>query len=151
MNDRWELLREFAPIVLFLGVVVWGLWDVRRRLSPWHLIIPGAGAAVSLPITFYFVSGARAGEFTGWGGLGVVMLLLPAVFVAALSVTALLTLAILIPRYGFNPLTPEQRAELRRERRSPEGQRKLALFKLKASAVMLIVALLLLKLRIFER
>jgi hypothetical protein len=147
VSNPGETFREFAPVLLLLAAVVWGLWDARRRIRPWFLYLYGGLAAVSLPMTFYLVSGAQSGEFSGWGGLGMILILLPAVFIAAVSVTALATLAILIPRYGFCKLTPEQRAAERARRRSPEGRQELALFKFKVSVVMLAVVLLALTLR----
>ena len=148
VNDRLGMLREGLPVVLILGAVVWGLWDSRHRLRPLYLWVAAGGAIVSLPVTAWLILAARSGEFSGWGGWGLVILLLPAAMVAALSLTALLTLALLLPRYGFNPPTPEQRAEARRQRRSPAAVRSRALRELKIAAIMLGVVLLLLKLRV---
>lgn len=142
-----ELLREFTPVVLLLGVIVWGLVDTRRRLRRWYLGIAALGATVSLPITLYLLAEARAGNLSGWGGLGAALILLPAMFVAAASVTALVTLAILVPRYGFNPPTAAEREAERKHRRSPEGRRELALFKLKLSSIGLVIVLLVALLR----
>ena len=154
MNIPLSAVREFAPIVLLLGVVVWGLWTARRRLRPWHLWLPVSTAVVSVPMTTWLLAGARSGQFTGWGGLGLVLLLLPAVFVAALSVTALLTLAVLLPRYGFDTRPAEERkaerAAERAERNSPEGRRTRAVRELKVTAVMLLIALLILKFGTFR-
>lgn len=124
---------------------------MRHRLRPWYLIFWGGCAIVSLPITLYLVTEARAGNFSGWGGLGMVMILLPAAFVAALSVTALITLAVLIPRYGFNEQSPEAREAERQRRRDPAVVRAKAIRDLKIYAVMLAIALLILKLRALGR
>lgn len=149
MNIPLSALREFAPIVLLLGTVVWGLWTVRRRLRPWHLWLPAGAAAVSVPMTLWLVTGARSGQFTGWGGLGLVLMLLPAVFVAAFSVTALLTLAVLLPRHGFDTRPADERkAERQAERaarNTTEARRARAKRELTIAAVMLLVALLVLK------
>ncbi|MBA3853782.1 MAG: hypothetical protein C0503_05155 [Gemmatimonas sp.] len=151
IQEPWNTIREFAGLVLLLGVVVWGLVNVRHRLRPWYLIFWGASAIVSLPITVYLVTEARAGNFSGWGGLGMVIILLPAAFVAALSVTALLTLAVLIPRYGFNEQSPEAREAERQRRRDPAVVRAKAIRDLKIYAVMIAIALLILKLRALGR
>ena len=151
MNDRWALVKELAPVALILGAVVWGLVDARRRLRPWYAWLAGLGAVVSIPISAWLLSEARAGNFTGWGGLGALLFLLPAIFVAALSVTVLVTLAILLPRYGFDARTAAERAEDRQRRKSPEGQRAQAIFKLKLSAIGLVIALSVLLFRKFTR
>jgi len=151
----WESVREFASIFLLLGVVVWGLVQARRRLRPWYLLFWGGCALVSVPITLYLVTEARAGNFSGWGGLGMVMILLPAAFVAALSITALLTLAVLVPMYGFD----QRPADVRRAEREAERQRRRdptvikakAIRDLKIYAVLLALAFLFLKLRAWGR
>jgi len=142
VNTHFELLREVVPLLLILGSVVWGLVNARHRLRPWYVAIAGLGAVVSVPATLALLASARSGQFTGWGGLGMVILLLPAVFVAALSVTALATLAVLVPRYGFNTPSEAERAEERRRRHDPNVQRADALRKLKLTASMFTVVLL---------
>lgn len=151
MQEPWNSIREFAGIFLLLGVVVWGLVTVRHRLRPWYLLFWGAAALVSVPITIYLVTEARAGNFSGWGGLGMVMILLPAAFIAALSVTALLSLAVLVPRYGFNKQSPEEREAERQRRRDPTVIRAKAIRDLKIYAVVIALAVLLLKLRTLGR
>lgn len=151
MQEPWNSIREFAGIVLLLGVVVWSLVSVRHRLRPWYLLFWGAAAIVSVPITLYLVTEARAGNFSGWGGLGMVMILLPAAFIAALSVTALLTLAVLVPRYGFNKQSPEEREAERQRRRDPAVIRAKAIRDLKIYAVVIALAVLYLKLRTLGR
>ncbi|WP_367887970.1 hypothetical protein [Pseudogemmatithrix spongiicola] len=151
MQEPWNSIREFAGIFLLLGVVVWGLVTVRHRLRPWYLLFWGAAALVSLPITIYLITEARAGNFSGWGGLGMVMILLPAAFIAALSVTALLTLAVLVPRYGFNKQSPEEREAERQRRRDPAVIRAKAIRDLKIYAVVIALAVLYLKLRTLGR
>ncbi len=151
VTANWELIREFAPIVMLLGAVVWGLVHARHRLRPWYAWLSGLGALVSLPLTFLLLSEARAGTFTGWGGLGMILIFLPAVFVAAFSATALATLAVLVPRYGFNPPTKTEREAEWERRSSPEGQRGLAIFKLKFSVIGLAIVLLIIWLREFMR
>lgn len=94
MTISLEAVREFLPIVVLLGIVPWGLRTQRRRLRPWHLWLPATGAMVSVPTTMWLVTAARSGPFSGWGGLGLVLVLLPAAVVAALRVTALPTLAV---------------------------------------------------------
>ena len=142
-----KLIREFLPVVLVLGAIVWGLVHNRRRLRPWYLLVAALAAAVSVPLTLYLVTEARAGNLSGWGGLGALLILLPAVFVAAISVSALVTLAILVPRYGFNPPTAAEREAARKHRRSPEGRREFALFRLKLSAIGLGIVLSVIALR----
>lgn len=149
MNDPLSAFREFAGLFAIVAVVIWGLWSARRRLRPWFLIAWGGAAAVSVPITIYLVTAARGGEFSGWGGLGLIIMLLPAAFVAALSIVALLTLAVLIPLYGFDnrpaELRQAERKAEREYRRSSEGRRERAKRDLKIYAVMLVLALLYLK------
>jgi hypothetical protein len=151
VNPTFDALREFASIFLLLGVVVWGLVSVRHRLRPWYVVFWGAAALVSIPATLYMLAEARAGSFTGWGGLGMVIILLPAVFVAALSITALLTLAVLVPRYGFNEQSPEARDAERQRRRDPAVVKAKAIRNLQIYAVLIAGALLLLKLRALGR
>ena len=151
MQEPWNSIREFASIFLLLGVVVWGLVTVRHRLRPWYLLFWGAAALVSLPITIYLITEARAGNFSGWGGLGMVMILLPAAFIAALSATALLTLAVLVPRYGFNKQSAEEREAERQRRRDPAVIRAKAIRDLKIYAVVIALAVLYLKLRTLGR
>lgn len=151
MQEPWNSIREFASIFLLLGVVVWGLVNVRHRLRPWYLLFWGAAALVSVPITLYLVTEARAGNFSGWGGLGMVMILLPAAFIAALSATALLTLAVLVPRYGFNKQSAEEREAERQRRRDPAVIRAKAIRDLKIYAVVIALAVLYLKLRTLGR
>ena len=149
MNPSEIGFREFFPFVLMLGGVVWSVWEVRRRLSKWHLIIAAFLAFISVPTTLYMVTEMRAGNYSGWGGLGALMVLLPAGFVAVVSVTVLATLAVLVPRYGFNPLSAEQRAALRAHRQSPAGRKELAMFKLKMALGGLVIALLVYAARLF--
>jgi len=151
MQEPWNSIREFASIFLLLGVVVWGLVNVRHRLRPWYLLFWGAAALVSVPITLYLVTEARAGNFSGWGGLGMVMILLPAAFIAALSATALLTLAVLVPRYGFNKQSAEEREAERQRRRDPAVIRAKAIRDLKIYAVVIALAVLYLNLRTLGR
>lgn len=151
MQEPWNSIREFASIFLLLGVVVWGLVNVRHRLRPWYLLFWGAAALVSVPITLYLITEARAGNFSGWGGLGMVMILLPAAFIAALSATALLTLAVLVPRYGFNKQSAEEREAERQRRRDPAVIRAKAIRDLKIYAVVIALAVLYLNLRTLGR
>ena len=147
MNPTYETLREFAGIFILLGAVVWGLWTARRRLRPWFVVFWGALAAISIPTALYVWNEAQAGAYTGWGGMVVIVVLLPAAFVAALSLTALLTLAVLIPKYGFNEQTPEEREAERQYRRSPEYLRKKNIRDLKITGAMLAVVLLIVAFR----
>lgn len=142
-----EWVREVVPALLILGAVVWGLVDARHRLRPWYVVVAGLAALISVPFTVILIFSARAGEFTGWGGLGLIIMLLPAVFVAALSVTALATLAVLVPRYGFNKQTAAERVEERRRRKDPTVQRAQAIRELKISSSLLAVVMLVLWLR----
>lgn len=151
MNPTFEVFREFAGVLALLGAVVWGLWNVRHRLRPWFLYVWGALAAVSLSVTLYLVAEARSGSYSGWGGIGLIVILLPAAFVAAASITALLTLAVLIPRYGFNVQSPEEREAERQRRRDPAVMRAKALRDLKVYALLFAVVLLILKLRALGR
>lgn len=151
MNDKWEMIREVVPVVLILGFVIGALVDARHRLRPVYLWVAGFGAIVSVPITVWFIAEARAGNLSGWGGLGALLIVLPAAFVAALSLTALLTLAVLIPRYGFNPPTKAERDAAWKQRWSPEGRRAAAIFRLKFSAVGLVIVLLVIWLRKYVR
>jgi hypothetical protein len=148
--NTFDSFREFAGLAAIAGFVVWTQWQARRRLRPWYLIAWGGLAAISLPITLYFYTAGRNGEFTGWGGLVVIIVGLPALFIAAVSIIALLTLALLIPRYGFDQRPAEvRRAERKAERerwRSPEAQQERAKKQLKVYAVLIVLAVLYLKL-----
>ncbi|MCU0649603.1 MAG: hypothetical protein MUF00_16540 [Gemmatimonadaceae bacterium] len=143
-NDPLGPVREIAAIVLTFGAVILSMWFARRRLQRWQLWLAVGAAVVSVPLTITLISSARAGEWSGWGGLALLVVLLPAAFVAALSVTALLMFAILLPRYGFDARTPEERRAARAAERSPEGQRAFAVRRLKVSAAGLVVVLLML-------
>jgi hypothetical protein len=139
-NDPLGPFRELAPIILVFGTIIWSMWSARERLRPWQLWLAVVAAAVSVTMTLALYSSARAGAWTGWGGLGLVMLLLPAAFVAAVSVTTLIMFAILLPRYGFDQRTPSERRAARAAERSPEGQRAFAVRKLRLSLGGLVVA-----------
>lgn len=151
LQQPWETLREFAGLLVLLGAVVWGLVQARHRLRPWFFYFWATAAAVSIPIVLYMVAEARAGSFTGWGGLAAIIILLPAAFMAAMSIVALLTLAVLIPKYGFNKQTPEEREAERQRRRDPQAIRADAVRKLKIYAMLLAIALLIVKLRALGR
>lgn len=151
LQQPWESLREFAGLLILLGAVVWGLVQARHRLRPWFFYFWATAAAISIPIVLYMVAEARAGSYTGWGGLAVIIVLLPAAFVAAMSIVALLTLAVLIPKYGFNKQTAEEREAERQRRRDPRVIRADAIRKLKIYALVLALAFLVLKLRALGR
>ncbi len=140
-NDSFAAVREFAPILLILGAVVWTGWSGRRRIRPWHLWLTLGAVLISVPMTIALLVSARSGSWSGWGGLGLVVLLLPAGMVAALSVTALIMMAILLPRFGFDPRTHDQRRAARVAARTPEARRDHAIFRLKFSLVGLIITL----------
>lgn len=123
MNGITDQTREIASIAMLFVAVVVGVWGERRRLRPWYFAAAGAIALLSIPVTLSLSGMAKAGEFSGWGGLAVVIYLLPAAFLAAVSVTALVTMTALLPFYGFDTRTREQRRAERRFRRSPVGQR----------------------------
>ncbi len=150
MPTSFDAIREFAGLALIAGFVVWTQWQARRRLRPWFLIAWGVLAAISVPITVYMFTAARSGEFTGWGGLAAILVLLPAGLVAACSLLGLATLAVLIPIYGFdNRPADVRKAERKAERarwRSPEARQERAKRQLKWYALALVLALLYLKL-----
>lgn len=139
LNDR---TREFLSIAMVFAAVVVAVWGQRRRLRPWYFMVAGAMALISIPITVMMLRMAKAGEFTGWGGLSLVIVLLPAALVAASSVTALITMSVLLPFYGFDTRTREQRRVEKRFRRSRAGQYMELKHRLNGILILIAVAIL---------
>lgn len=142
MNGISDQTREFASIAMVFVAVVVAIWGQRRRLRPWYFAVAGTLAVVSITISLVLANMAKAGEFTGWGGILLVMFLLPAALLAASSVTALITMTALLPFYGFDTRTREQRRAEQRFRRSPVGQRIKAKRELTRLLIMLALVLL---------
>lgn len=145
MNPLNNQTREVLSMAAVFVAVVIGVWGERRRLRPWYFAVAGVVALVTIPIVLTLLRMARAGEFTGWGGLVLIVYLLPAALLAATSVTGLLTMTVLLPFYGFDTRTREQRRAERRFRRSAVGRRLEGRRKLNLTLMLLAIVVLVFK------
>lgn len=123
LTTSLSLWREYGFVVALLVAVAIGLWRERTRLRPWHLWTPLVGLVASALGLFIGSSATRSGGFVGMGAMLPVLMMFGAAFVALVSTTVLLTLAVLLPRYGFDRRPAAVRAREYQRWRNPPDRR----------------------------
>lgn len=125
-------VRGYGLVIALLIAVAAGLWLERTRLRPWHLWLPVFGFIASALGLFIGAAAQRSGGFSGWAALLPVLIYFGSFFFAAVCATALITLAVLLPRYGFDRRPADVRGreyqQWRYERGRARSQRWLAFY-----------------------